>query len=219
MTVRNTNEQNIYYNIYDELPRDVLFEIALRVDGSTLRNFAQSNQRASRICSDPYFRNTWIRYHNQLTFKQRQDIDNILDDMVDSLISMYLLEYEDIDSIKLKIKKEFRINFGRDLRYYLLNLMQIYLDQIARNWLLYPKFADFIEIYVDVHGLIDIFINHMELKNFYMPDKIRSDIFNMFEDILAINGISMTSTFEELVQALLAFQQYEKEWYSLFPRH
>lgn len=210
--------QNIYYNIYDELPRDVLFEIALNMDGSTLRNFCQSNKKASRICSDPYFRNTWIRYHNQLTFKQRQDIDNILDDVVDSLISMYLLEYEDIDSIKRKIKEEFRIEFGRDLRYYLLNLMRIYLAQIGRHWLLYPKFADFIESYVDVHGLIDIFINHMELKNFYMPDKIRSDIFNMFEDILAINGISMTSTFEELAQALPAFHQYEDEWYSIFPR-
>ena len=107
-----------------ELPKDVLFEIALHLDGVDLRNFCRSNQKASRICSDPYFRDTWIKYHDQLSFEQRQTIDAMLDRLIDNVIDI-LMDYSDfeyptyIDFLKDNIKEDFRKNIGRDLRSYI----------------------------------------------------------------------------------------------------
>ena len=125
----------------DDLPKDVLFSIALQMDGLTLRKFCQSNQRASRICSDPYFRDTWIRYHDQLTFDQRNKIDNIIDQITEKLIEeaenmsdeAINLSDEDINRIKKIIREKYRTLIGRDLRPFILENFPKYIEYLQSN--------------------------------------------------------------------------------------
>ena len=108
-----------------EIPWDVLFKIALHLKGTDLRNFCRSNKKASRICSDPYFRNAWSKYHDHLTFEQRQAIDISIDDAVDKSIDL-LIEETDYeyptyaDFLKENIREDFRTKIGRDMRIYIL---------------------------------------------------------------------------------------------------
>lgn len=206
----------------EQLPRDVLFEIALNMDAPTLRNFCRSNKKASRICADPYFRDAWVKYHDQLTFEQRQAIDNVIDRAVDELMETTDYIVDDIDIIKKDIKENFRIKIGRDLRQLLLQHIPLYFKNLRD---IHPKYG--ILIAQDFNDFLNyLFFGEIDVNPIFtdlLPvvddnDDVDNIINNAMDDILKINGIYKINDFEELVQALPAFRQYEQEWYSLVPQ-
>lgn len=227
MSIENINEQNFVDPIPNELPRDVLFEIALRMDKSTLRKFCQSNQRIHKICSDPYFKDTWLRYHDQLSLQQRKEIDAVLDRIVEDLIKDAGLVLLDTDLIKIKklIREKFRTIIGRDLRHIIVRALRHFLEmQIEANVYGYypsPILRTSVNRVLRHDGIYNVFNDIYQ--NF--PD-ISTDgpnfldiISNGISDILIINGFTDLEDFEQIVQNIPELRFYEKDWYSLFPRH
>lgn len=184
-----------FNRLYDELPKDVLFEIALHMNGPTLRNFCRSNQRASRICSDPYFRDSWIKYNDKLTFKQRQDIDNIIDDMVDTIIrsNHFYVDKTDLYRIKKDIRENFRAIIGRDLRQLIYALMNFFIEEVklVRARINSPtvrtsSFDYYFDNFFDQKEIYDIFRKHFPVIE---EEYLYSIVIDSIYDILKILGI------------------------------
>lgn len=221
----------------EDLHNDALFEIALRMDGPSLRKFCLSNKRANKICQNLYFRDSWIRYHDQLTFNQRNAIDNILDETVETLVnySLYNLSNEDKSLIKQIVRNRFRTEIGRDLRKIIVKHIPefIRLVYMARH----GKVSDLIRS-MPLHFLSNFkYFIHRILSNEYdIADIMSKDlpriedidsymdevnafsiIDQMIDRIFEINGILDLNDFENLVDVIPELKQYELEWYSLFP--
>ena len=167
----------------DNLPKDVLFSIALRMDGPTLRNFCQSHKRANAICLDPYFQDAWIRYHDQLTFDQRDKIDNIIDQITEKLIeeadfeiksmseeSVISMSNEDIKQIKKTIRDKYRTTIGRDLRPFILAEFFEYLEYIRTKDvkkippIFIISFLSFLKSKLEKIGLVNLFLDEIPIN-------------------------------------------------------
>ena len=205
----------------------------LDLDGPSLRNFCRFNRRAGRLCSDPYFRNAWIQYHDELTFQQRQDIDNILDKTVDGIVELANLEYgkDELDQIKKEIRENFRTKIGRDIKRFILKIMPSFFESSERvrrkyggtNILDLPSYLSHL---FDEIGLDNLFLEPLNLSmsdySFTATDNILGEIGGAINDIFIINGVGYISSlfdFNRLVNAIPELKQYEDQWYFFMPKN
>lgn len=211
----------------EQLPRDVLFEIALHMDAPTLRKFCRSDRRASRICSDPYFRDVWLRYHDQLSLQQRREIDAVIDRIVEDLINDagFIPSDEDLIKIKKSTREKFKTIIGRDLRPIIVqalpNRIQAAIAAVIYRSATWPNFRATVDAYLRHEGIYEIFNNvykyfsdvYVDSPNFFPI------VINGITDILSINGFTDLENFEQIAQNIPELRSYEEQWYSLFPKH
>ena len=219
----------------DDLPRDILFSMALQMDGPTLRKFCRSHKRANTICTNPYFQDAWIRYHDQLTFDQRDKIDNIIDQITEKIIeeAEINLSNEDINRIKKIIKEKYRTIIGRDLRPFILKNFPKYFEylQSDRESFFLASFISFLKSRLRYLGLDDIFLDEIPIPwdtnehNRFGQRGYYSNLIRMGLDwIFDIFGFNIKDSdrnnpdvvFKNLVRVYPELSKYRNLWYELF---
>lgn len=205
----------------DNVPSDLILTIALHLDSSRLKSFAQINKRTHQICQTRYFKNTWAIQHNELTLDQREAIDSVLNTTIDTLIKLSnrnLLD-QDIIEIKNKIMFQIKIFFGRDLRYFLLKKISTYLKcqyHACELGLPLRCFSDYIIEYFDKKHIFYKFFNVIIPKEMDPdePNEINKTIDHFIYEFFQINGLtfndlSYLNHLNKLIEILPQFKNFQ----------